>query len=107
MKRKIIGIGMLLLFSVFCIGCKKESEKQDTELNVYYLDRNENHINAMPYESVAAMNEKEKLIRDNADHGHGGCAFHDRVRQERKRLRKSWKKMLHWLLDTQSNYIRK
>ena len=55
---------MLLLLSIFCIGCNKESEKQDTELNVSYLDRNENHINAMPYEASVATNQKEKLIHE-------------------------------------------
>lgn len=62
MKHKIVGICMLLLLSVLCMGCKKEGENQGTEFSVYYLDRNENHINARPYELTADKKEKEEAV---------------------------------------------
>ena len=63
-KRRIAGICLLLLLALICIGCKEEGQKQEAEFNIYYLDRNENHINAMPYEPVADKNQKEALVQE-------------------------------------------
>lgn len=64
MKQKIVGIWILLLVLVFLAGCRKEGKSQETELDVYYLERNENHINAMPYEPVADKNQKKELVQE-------------------------------------------
>lgn len=64
MKRRIAGISMLLLFALVCAGCKQEGQKREAEFNVYYLDRNENHINAMPYEPTVDRNQKEALVQE-------------------------------------------
>ena len=64
MKHKIISICLVLLLALICVGCKEEGRKQETEFNVYYLDRNENSINAMPYEPVADKNQKEELVQE-------------------------------------------
>ena len=64
MKNKIAISCILALLAFLCVGCKKEEKKQDTEFNVYYLDRNENHINAKPYEIVADKTQKKALVTE-------------------------------------------
>ena len=64
MKHKIISICLVLLLALICVGCQKEGRKQETEFHVYYLDRNENSINAMPYEPVSDQNQKEELVQE-------------------------------------------
>ena len=62
LKHKIVGICMLILCSVFCLGCQKEGKNQEAQFSVYYLDRNENHINAKPYELVTDRTQKEEAV---------------------------------------------
>ena len=64
MKNKIVISCMLLLLAVFCVGCKKEEQQQTAEFNVYYLDRDENRINAKPYEIAADKTDKEQLVQE-------------------------------------------
>ena len=64
MKHKIIGICLMLLLMILCVGCKQEGRKEESEFHIYYLDRNENSINAMPYEPVADKNRKEELVQE-------------------------------------------
>ena len=67
MKHKVVRICMLILISVFCLGCQKEGKNQEAQLSVYYLDRNENHINAKPYELTADRKQKEEAVRELLD----------------------------------------
>ena len=64
MKHKIVGICMMLVLAIFCIGCKKEGRRQESEFDIYYLDRNENSINSMPYEPVTDKDQKEELVQE-------------------------------------------
>ena len=54
-------IPVLLLFGIGCGSSEDENQKQ---YEVYYLDRNENHIVSLPYETITPKAEKEFLVKE-------------------------------------------
>ena len=55
----------LLLFAVFIgSGCGKKEESQSGEYEVYYLDRNENHISGISYETDTKKDDKQALVEE-------------------------------------------
>lgn len=61
-KLKLI-IGLFLL-ALVCYGCGNSEENQETKYEIYYLDRNENHISPVSYETVTPKAEKEFLVKE-------------------------------------------
>ena len=57
----IIGVFLLALLSA---GCGKHEESKEKEYEVYYLDRNENHISSVLYETITPKTEKEFLVKE-------------------------------------------
>ena len=57
----IIGVFLLALFSA---GCGKHEESKEKQYEVYYLDRNENHISSVSYETITPKTEKEFLVKE-------------------------------------------
>ena len=50
-----------VLFGIACGSSEDESQKQ---YKIYYLDKNENHIVSLPYETITPKAEKEFLIKE-------------------------------------------
>ena len=64
MNRKAKLIVVMIALALLGIGCGKGEEHKETQYEVYYLDRNENHISAVPYETVTPKAEKEFLVKE-------------------------------------------
>ncbi len=55
-------IYILAGFAFFLAGCNGKAETERTEYAVYYLDREETHINAAAYEAAAGKDDRETLV---------------------------------------------
>lgn len=64
MKNRMILSCLLAIMALTGIACSNREESKETEYEVYYLDRNENHISAVPYETVTPKAEKEFLVKE-------------------------------------------
>lgn len=62
MKIKRRWIYILMVFLFLLGGCNRKKEAEESEYAVYYLDRNENHINAVAYEAEAEKSDREALV---------------------------------------------
>lgn len=62
MKKKSILMGLIMLFSFWVIGCGSREDVKTTGYDVYYLDRNENHITAVSYETATPIEDKQTLV---------------------------------------------
>ena len=60
-----IKILFLILMSVLVgIACGNSKEGDQKQYEVYYLDKNENHIVSLPYETATPKAEKEFLVKE-------------------------------------------
>ena len=57
----IIGVFLIALFSM---GCGNGEENKEKQYEIYYLDRNENHISSVPYETITPKTEREFLVKE-------------------------------------------
>ncbi len=64
MKIKARLVFMLILLALFGTGCRNSEESKEKQYDIFYLDRNENHISAIPYETVTPKTEKEFLVKE-------------------------------------------
>ena len=64
MKKKIRLAFVLMVLVLFGAGCTSKEENNKKQYEIYYLDRNENHITALPYETVTPKAEKEFLVKE-------------------------------------------
>ena len=64
MKKKIRLAFVLMVLVLFGAGCTSKEESDKKQYEIYYLDRNENHITALPYETVTPKAEKEFLVKE-------------------------------------------
>jgi len=64
MKKKIRLAFVLMVLVLFGAGCTSKEENDKKQYEIYYLDRNENHITALPYETVTPKAEKEFLVKE-------------------------------------------
>ena len=64
MKKKIRLAFVLMVLVLFGAGCTSKEENDEKQYEIYYLDRNENHITALPYETVTPKAEKEFLVKE-------------------------------------------
>lgn len=63
MRKAKLVLGLIVL-ALIGIGCGKGEENQEKQYDVFYLDRNENHISAVPYETITPKTEKEFLVKE-------------------------------------------
>ncbi len=64
MKIKMKLVFWLLTLAWFGTGCGNSEESIQKQYEIYYLDRNENHIVALPYETATPKAEKEFLAKE-------------------------------------------
>lgn len=64
MIRKVELIIAVFLLSLLSAGCGKHEESKEKQYEVYYLDRNENHIIPVSYETITPKTEKEFLVKE-------------------------------------------
>lgn len=64
MRRKIQLAFVLMVLVLFGTGCASKEESTVKEYEIYYLDRNENHIMSLPYETVTPKAEKDFLVKE-------------------------------------------
>ena len=57
----ILGVFLLAMITA---GCGKSEADKEKQYEIYYLDRNENHITAVPYETITPKAEKEFLAKE-------------------------------------------
>ena len=64
MKKKIRLVFVLMVLVLFGTGCTTKEESTEKEYEIYYLDRNENHIMSLPYETGTPKAEKDFLVKE-------------------------------------------
>lgn len=64
MKINSIIFGLLMFAVLIGSGCGKKEEAGNGEYEIYYLDRNENHISPMSYETETKKEEKQALVEE-------------------------------------------
>ena len=64
MKKKIQLAFVLMVLVLFGAGCANKEESMAKEYEIYYLDRNENHIMSLPYETETPKAEKDFLVKE-------------------------------------------
>jgi len=64
MKNKKGILFLFLLLAFLGIGCGNTKAQREKEYKIYYLDRDENHISAVPYESKNDKNNKKELAME-------------------------------------------
>lgn len=64
MINKIKILCLILIMVLFGIACGKNNEENQKQYEVYYLDKSENHIVSLPYETMTPKAEKEFLIKE-------------------------------------------
>ena len=64
MKNKIKIFFLILVPVLFGIACGNSKDEKQKQYEVYYLDKNENHIVSLPYETVTPKAEKEFLVKE-------------------------------------------
>lgn len=61
MRKKIRLFGLLLLLAFMGSGCQGKEETETGVYEIYYLDRNENHISAVSYETDTPKDDTQSL----------------------------------------------
>ena len=64
MINRIKILCLVLAVVLFGIACGNRKEENQKQYEVYYLDKNENHIVSLPYETETPKAEKEFLIKE-------------------------------------------
>ena len=64
MRNKLILGFVLLALALVGIGCACKEEGMKKIYEIYYLDRDENHIISLPYETETPKIEKEFLVKE-------------------------------------------
>lgn len=64
MRKKSILISLILLFSFVGIGCGNRTDAETAVYEIYYLDRNENHISSVSYETDTPKTDKQTLVME-------------------------------------------
>ena len=64
MKKKIRLVFVLMVLVLFGTGCTTKEESREKEYEIYYLDRNENHIMSLPYETGTPKAEIDFLVKE-------------------------------------------
>lgn len=64
MVSKIKVVLVLMVLVLLGCGCGKNDESMEKQYEIFYLDRNENHILSLPYETVTPKTEREFLIKE-------------------------------------------
>ena len=64
MRINPILIVLLTLLTFFGSGCGRKEEVGDGEYKIYYLERNENHLNTIFYETETPKEERELLVEE-------------------------------------------
>lgn len=64
MKKKIQLLLALMVLVLWGTGCAGKEESAEKQYEIYYLERNENHITALPYETVTPKAEKDFLVKE-------------------------------------------
>lgn len=64
MKNKRMLISLVLLFVFVLAGCGNKEEEKKSTYDIYYIDRNENHITAIPYETDTESREHHTLVKE-------------------------------------------
>ena len=64
MINKIKILFLIPVLFLFGIGCGSSEDENQKQYEVYYLDRNENHIVSLPYETITPKAEKEFLVKE-------------------------------------------
>ena len=64
MKKKIRFAFVLMVLVLFGTGCTTKEESREKEYEIYYLDRNENHIMSLPYETGTPKAEIDFLVKE-------------------------------------------
>ena len=64
MKKKIQLAFVLMVLVLFGTGCTTKEKSTEREYEIYYLDRNENHIMSLPYETATPKAEKDFLVKE-------------------------------------------
>lgn len=61
MRVKRILMGLILLLAFVGTGCRNKEEANASTYEIYYLDRNENHISTISYETDTPKEDKQAL----------------------------------------------
>lgn len=64
MRNKLILGFVLMVLVLFGIGCANKEESTIKNYGIYYLDRDENHIISLPYETETPKKEKDFLVKE-------------------------------------------
>ena len=64
MKKKMQLAFVLIVLVLFGTGCAGREESLAKTYGIYYLDRNENHIMSLPYETETPKAEKDFLVKE-------------------------------------------
>ena len=64
MGKKWKVVLVLIALVLLGCGCGKSEESKEKQYEIFYLDRDENHIIASPYETVTPKAEKEFLVKE-------------------------------------------
>ena len=64
MKKKMQLAFVLIVLVLFGTGCAGREENMAKSYGIYYLDRNENHIMPLPYETETPKAEKDFLVKE-------------------------------------------
>ena len=64
MRKKIIWIALGMLFALLGMGCAGKEEDKAGVYEIYYLDRSENHIFTVPYETDISKEDKQTLTEN-------------------------------------------
>lgn len=64
MKKKIQLAFVLMVLVLFGTGCTMKEKSTAKEYEIYYLDRNENHIMSLPYETATPKAERDFLVKE-------------------------------------------
>lgn len=61
MRMKRILMGLILLLAFVGTGCRNKEEENTSIYEIYYLDRNENHISTISYKTDTPKEDKQAL----------------------------------------------
>ena len=61
MRMKRILMGLILLLAFVGTGCRNKEEENTSTYEIYYLDRNENHISTISYKTDTPKEDKQAL----------------------------------------------
>ena len=64
MKKTKIMIILLILLAFWNVGCSGKTSGQSEEYQIFYLDRNENHISAVTYEAKTEVGNREGQVKE-------------------------------------------